>query len=77
MIFANASNGVEVAHLESAVFEDVTSDDIADAQFKQEELDVPFQPGLVILIRTDNGVVFKLGNPSENGSGLSFDYEPL
>ena len=77
VIFPNASTGVEVARLENVVFDEITADDVAEAEFTKEELDEPFEAGCVVLVRTDNGVVYKLGNPSEDASGVSFDYEPL
>ena len=77
VIFQNFRNEVEIAHLENATFEEVTAADIAGASFTTDAIDRSCDGTSVILIRTDLGAVFKLGNVSEDGTGLSFDYELL
>jgi hypothetical protein len=63
----------EIAHVVGIAFADVTGCDAQAAVFHQDVLDVPFDEGLVILIRTDQGATFKLGNPIETDLGLTFD----
>jgi len=76
-IFPNARSNVEISHLVNKTFEQVTVDDIASASFMKDAIDEPFDTTLVILIRTDLGAVYKLGNATEDENGLNFDYEIL
>ena len=77
VIFQNHSKEVEIAHLENATFDEVTAADIAGAPFTRDPIDQPFDSARVILIRTDLGAVYKLGNVLEGETGLSFDYALL
>ena len=77
VILQNRSNEVEIAHLPGRTFAEVTSDDIEAASFTTEPVDESFGAGLVILVRTDTGLVFKLGNAAETADGVTFDHAQL
>ena len=77
VFFQNPLNEVEIAHLENTSFVEVTAADIAGAPFTRDVVDQPFDSTRVILIRTDLGAVYKLGNVLEDETGFSFDYELL
>ena len=71
-------NEVEVAHLEGASFAAVGADDVAGASLHDERHGSKSSTvNRVVLVRTDLETVFKLGNVSEDGSGLTFDSEEL
>ncbi len=77
VLFQNPSRQVQIAHLPGRSFEEVTAADIEGAPFTEGAVDEPFDDARVILIRTDLGAVFKLGNPLEADDGLTFDYALL
>lgn len=62
----NASNGVEIAHLAGVALADLTEADVDGATFSVDPIDEPFGPTTVVLVRTDLGSVYALGNPTEN-----------
>jgi hypothetical protein len=62
----NTTNGVEIAHLPGVTLETLTEADVAGATFTTALVAEPFDAGRVILIRTDLGNVFALGNPVED-----------
>ena len=75
VIRQNQTAGVEIAHLPGVTLAGLTEADFQAATFTTELVDDPFDAGRVILIRTDLGSVFALGNPSEDltSSKLTFD----
>jgi len=77
VIFQNGASEVEIAHLTGVAFDDVTSAAIAGASFTLDVVDQPFDAARVILVRTDRGAVYKLGNAFEDETGLRLDYELL
>jgi hypothetical protein len=75
IIRQNENAGVQIAHLPGVTLESLTEADFAGATFTTEPIDDPFDSGRVILIQTDLGNVYALGNPSEDitSSTLNFD----
>lgn len=75
IIRQNQTAGVEIAHLPGVTLETLTEADVAGATFGTGLVSDPFDAARVILIRTDLGRVYALGNPAENmtTSTLTFD----
>ena len=75
VIRQNQTGGVEIAHLPGVTLAELTEADFEAATFTTELVGDPFDSGRVILIRTDLGSVYALGNPSEDltNSKLTFD----
>jgi hypothetical protein len=75
IIRQNQNTGVEIAHVPGVGLDDLTQAHFEEATFSTELVDEVFDSGRVILIRTDLGNVYALGNPvPDAGSGtLSFD----
>jgi hypothetical protein len=76
VIRQNQTNGVEIAHLPGVTLAGLTEEDFAGAEFTTELVADPFDADRVILIRTDLGNVFALGNPVEVAGAtftLTFD----
>ena len=73
VLFQNQSDGREIAHLTGASFDAVSAADAASASFTTSLIDASFDTDRVVLIRTDLGAVYKLGNPDEDDQGLTFD----
>ena len=76
-IFQNGGNGVEIAHLRGRTFSTVTDCDIAGATFTTGLIDEPFDTTRTILIRTDLGSVYKVGNPVETTVSVTFGFAQL
>lgn len=66
VIRQNETAGVEIAHLPGVTLADMTEADVDGATFTTDLINDPFDAGRVILIRTDQGNVYALGNPSED-----------
>lgn len=75
VIRQNQSTAVEIAHLPGVVFEALTEQDLEGATFTTDLVGDPFDSGRVILIRTELGSVYALGNPVEESVAqtLTFD----
>ena len=72
-----AAEGVTMAFLDAVSFAAVSAADVAGLSFFAEPLDVPLDPNDTVVLRTDTGAVFKIGNATENGFSVTFDYEQL
>jgi hypothetical protein len=77
VLFQNGGNSVEIAHLLGRTFDSVTEADVATATFTTGLVDEPFDATRVVLVRTDLGAVYKVGNASEDATTVFFDYELL
>jgi hypothetical protein len=75
VIRQNQNTGTQIAHLPGVSLEGLTEADYQAATFTGELVADPFDSGRVILIRTDTGHVYALGNPVEDltNSRLTFD----
>ncbi|NNE34074.1 MAG: hypothetical protein HKN13_02485 [Rhodothermales bacterium] len=72
-----AGDGIEMALIEGAAFDTVTSSDIAGLVFSSEPTDTPFVGNRTMVIRTDTGAVYKIGNATEGELVVTFDYAAL
>jgi hypothetical protein len=77
VLFHNGGSGVQLSHLNGRTFDSVTSADVSGATFTTSLVDVPFDGNVVVLVRTNMGSVFKVGNGTENTTHVSFDYALL
>lgn len=66
IIRQNQATSVEIAHLPGVTLAGLTEADVQGATFTTEFVDETFDTDRVILIRTDLGRTFALGNPSED-----------
>ena len=75
VIRQNQTTAAEIAHLAGAVLEELTEQQVAAATFTTSLVADPFDTGRVILIKTNQGAIFALGNPAENdlAQTLTFD----
>ena len=72
-----AATGVELALCEGVTFDGVTADLLAELVFTAEPADVPFRADVTVVVRTDAGGLFKIGNASETDSAVTFNYAAL
>ncbi|MDX1495331.1 MAG: hypothetical protein R3253_14790 [Longimicrobiales bacterium] len=73
----NGGNGVEIAHLDGVALADLTDADVDGATFSVDPIDAPFGPNTVVLVRTDEGNVYALGNPTENTLLLTATFDAM
>ncbi|MFP3948902.1 MAG: hypothetical protein ACLFWG_09245, partial [Longimicrobiales bacterium] len=75
VIRQNETTGVEVAHVTGVALEDLTEEDFEAATFTTGIVNEGFDSGRTILVRTDLGSVYALGNPVEDATAgtLTFD----
>ncbi len=72
-----AAAGITMAFLDAVSFAAVSAADVVGLSFFAEPLDVPLDPNDTVVLRTDTGAVFKIGNVTESGFSVTFDYEQL
>jgi hypothetical protein len=75
VIRQNTTTGVEIAHLPGVTLAQLTEAHFNAASFTTSLVGDPFDSGRVILLRTDAGNVYALGNPVDDltTNKLSFD----
>ena len=71
------TEGVGMSFVASVGFDGISSADIPNLVFSTEPTDLPFSPDHCIVIRTDQGAVFKLGNATETDMSVTFNIERL
>jgi hypothetical protein len=74
------TSGRQIAHLPSRTFASVTVADTTGAPFTSNLVDTSFDANRVIMVKTNVGGVYKLGNPVETADytdGCTFDYAKL
>lgn len=69
--------GVEMAFVAGVGFDGITSSDLESLTFSAEPGDQPFSADDCVVVRTDQGAYFKLGNASESALSITFNYEQL
>lgn len=77
VIRQNQSIGVEIAHLSGVSLDGLTEQDVASATFTTELVTNGFDAGRVILIKTDLGAIYALGNPVEDTTALTLTFDAV
>ncbi|NIM01108.1 MAG: hypothetical protein GTN89_09370 [Acidobacteria bacterium] len=77
VVIPNRRNGVQVAFLHDIPFNLVSSADLADLSFTMTPVDAPFEVGDSIVVRTDTGAHYLVGNPIEGSGGVTVDTQLL
>ena len=68
---------VEMSFVAGVGFDGISSSDTPNLVFSSEPTDLPFSDNDCVVIRTDQGAVFKLGNAVETGLSVTFNYAAL
>ena len=77
VIRQNQTLEIEIAHLPGVTLDVLTEEDVAGAVFTTDLIADPFDAERVILIRTDAGGVYALGNPVEDGTALTLTFDAV
>jgi hypothetical protein len=72
-----STEGVELAFVDEVAYDGVTAADVAGLSFSTEPVDLPFEAQDTVVVRTDTGAVFKIGNAVESGFSVTFNYAQL
>ncbi|MCG6986966.1 MAG: hypothetical protein LJF06_02095 [Gemmatimonadetes bacterium] len=75
IILQNQTTGVEIAHLPGVSLNTLTEADYQGATFTTDTIRAPFDSTRVILIKTDLGNVYALGNPVEDTTAQSLTFD--
>ncbi len=75
VIFQQGSR--QLIHLTGRTFASVTKADAMAAAFTPGLVDEPFDDTRVILIKSELGAIYKMGNATEDNAGVTFDYAKL
>ena len=72
-----AEEGVEIAFIDNISFDGVSAADVEGLSFSTVPPDLPLENGDTVVIRTDTGAVYKLGNAVESTTAVTFNYEQI
>lgn len=77
VIRQNTTTGTQLAHLPGVSLGTITEADVTGATFTADPVDTTFDTDRVILVKTDTGAVYALGNPVENTTLLTLAFDAL
>jgi len=77
VIRQNQTTAVEIAHLPGVTLANVTEADVQGATFTTDPVDDSFDAGRVILIKTDTGSIYAIGNPVESTLLLTLAFDAV
>jgi len=77
VIRQNQTTGVQLAHLPGVTLATITEADVTGATFTADPIDDSFDAGRVILVKTDTGAIYGLGNPVENKILLTLAFDAV
>ena len=72
-----AEQGVEIAFLDNISYDGVSAADMEGLSFSVEPLDLAWESGDTVVVRTDTGAVYKLGNAVESATAVTINYEQI
>jgi len=77
VIRQNTVTGVGLAHVPGRTLGTLTAADVDGATFSVDPIDDSFDANRVILVKTDTGAIYGLGNPVENTILLTFTFDAV
>jgi len=77
VIRQNQITGVQLAHVPGVTLASITEADVTGATFTADPIDTSFDSGRVILVKTDTGNIYALGNPVENKILLTLAFDAV
>ena len=76
-VLMTAGEGVTLAVVSNAIYDSITAADVSGLSFSAEVIDQPLEASDTVVVKTDTGATFKLGNAVEDDAGVTFSYELL
>ena len=77
VVMSPTGQPVELAFLQGTPFDSVTSESVSGVNFSSQPVDLPFTASDTVIVRTDSGALFKLGNASEGVGSVTFNYSQM
>ena len=77
VVMSAVPDGVDMAFLSGIPFDGVSVETAKGIVFATDPVDVPFGAHDTVLVRTDTGALFKIGNASESATGVTLNYSAL
>ena len=77
VIRQNTTTGVQLAHVTGVSLATITEADVTGATFTTDPIDDSFDSGRVVLVKTDAGNIYGLGNPVENKILLTLVFDAV
>ena len=77
VVMPDAMSGVELAFVADVAFDGVSAETAAELTFSTQAVDAPFSANDTVVVRTNSGALFKLGNALESDTGITFNYVAL
>jgi hypothetical protein len=77
VVVPGMAEGIELAYAWDVDFDAVTPESVATLTFSPEAIDAPLRPYDTVVVRTDTGAVFKIGNAFASDIDITFDFAPL
>lgn len=72
-----AGEGVTLAIMSNASYDSVTAADVSGLSFSAEAIGQALEANDTVVIKTDTGAIFKLGNAVESDTGVTLNYAQL
>lgn len=76
-VVTTAGEGVTLAIMINASYDSVTEADVSGLSFSEEVIDQALEAYDTVVVKTDAGATFKLGNVFEDEAGVTFSYALL
>lgn len=77
VVLSSGLEGVELAFLADTGMHEVSLDTVAGLAFSPEGDDQPFTAFDTVVVKTDAGAYYTLGNVTETAGAVSFDYRRI
>ena len=76
-VVVQAEEGVEIAFIDHVNFDDLSGTDVDKLIITLEPLDLPLDAGDTVVVRTDTGAVYNIGNAVESATSVAISYERI
>lgn len=76
-VIMTLGEGTTLAVMSNTNYDVVTAADVAGLSYLAEAIDQPLEATDTVVVKTDAGATFKLGNAIEDDAGVTFSYELL
>jgi len=77
VVFPTGTEGIELAFVANVGFDGITAESLTSLTFQAEPVDLPFTASDTVVVKTDAGAFYKLGNAIESSDSVTFNYAPL
>ena len=77
VVVMSAAEGVTLTFVNEVAFDAITVADIAQLTFTAAVVDLPLESHDTVVVRTADGMYYKLGNAIESGTSVTLNYAPL